>query len=60
MPVPVINPGPLIYKLAELMLGLGLTHSRSAYTRPGVPKPELVHAMLDGAALGARAPAPSA
>ena len=36
--VPVINPGPLTYKLAELLLGLGLTHSRRAYRKPHVPK----------------------
>ncbi|MEC8764852.1 MAG: hydrogenase expression protein HupH, partial [Pseudomonadota bacterium] len=29
--VPVINPGPLTYKLVEVMLGLGLSHSRAAY-----------------------------
>ena len=31
LPVPVINPGPLTYKLAELCIGLGLSHSRRAY-----------------------------
>ena len=50
LPVPVINPGPLTYKLAELALGLGITHSRSAYPRPLVPKPELFEAMLAAAA----------
>jgi len=50
LPVPVINPGPLTYKLAELALGLGLTHSRKAYPRPLVPKPELFEAMLAAAA----------
>lgn len=48
--VPVINPGPLTYKLAETVLALGLTHSRRAYQRPHVPKAEMVHAMLSGAA----------
>jgi allantoin racemase len=48
LPVPVINPGPLIYKMAEAFLDLGLTHSRHAYQMPGVSKPELVHALLDG------------
>ena len=37
LPVPVINPGPLTYKLAELVLGLGLTHSRVAYRKPQAP-----------------------
>lgn len=50
LPVPVINPGPLTYKLAELVLGLGLSHSRKAYPRPNVPKLEMLAAMLDAAA----------
>jgi allantoin racemase len=50
LPVPVINPGPLTYKLAEAVLGLGLTQSRRAYPKPQVPKPGMVHAMLDAAA----------
>jgi allantoin racemase len=49
LPVPVINPGPLTYKLAECILGLGLTHSRKAYPKPSVPKPEMLHAMMDAA-----------
>ena len=50
LPVPVINPGPLTYKLAELVLGLGLSQSRKAYPKPAVPKPGMVHAMQDAAA----------
>ena len=50
LPVPVINPGPLTYKLAELALGLGLTHSRKAYPKPLVPKPDVYEAMLAAAA----------
>jgi Asp/Glu/hydantoin racemase len=50
LPVPVINPGPLSYKLAELALGLGLSQSRRAYPSPEVPKPEMVRAMLEAAA----------
>jgi allantoin racemase len=50
LPVPVINPGPLTYKLAETMLGLGLTHSRKAYPRPNVPKLAMIHATMDAAA----------
>jgi allantoin racemase len=50
LPVPVINPGPLSYKLAEAVLGLGLTHSRHAYPKPEVPKVELTHTMLEAAA----------
>ena len=50
LPVPVINPGPLTYKLAETMLGLGLTQSRRAYQSPSVPKQAMIRAMLDAAA----------
>ena len=50
LPVPVINPGPLTYKLAETVLGLGLTHSRKAYPKPTVSKLNLAHAMMDGGA----------
>jgi len=50
LPVPVINPGPLTYKLAELMLGLGLSQSRKAYPRPNVPKLDMLGAMLEAAA----------
>jgi allantoin racemase len=46
LPVPVINPGPLTYKLAETVLGLGLSHSRRAYPKSPVPKDDVVHAML--------------
>lgn len=49
LPVPVINPGPLTYKIAETLLGLGLTHSRRAYPKPLVPKFNMIHAMLDAA-----------
>ncbi len=48
LPVPVINPGPLTYKLAEAVLGLDLTHSRTAYPTTPAPKHTLIHAMLDG------------
>ena len=48
--VPVINPGPLTYKMAEGMLGLGLSHSRKAYPRSPAPKIDVVTAMLDTAA----------
>lgn len=49
LPVPVINPGPLTYKIAEVMLDMGLTHSRSAYPRPEVAKLDVVRAMLSAA-----------
>lgn len=50
LPIPVINPGPLTYKLVETMLGLDLTHSKAAFPAPLTPKPEMVHAMLKAAA----------
>ncbi len=50
LPVPVINPGPLTYKLAETMLALGLTQSRQAYRGPDVEKREMIHAMAKAAA----------
>lgn len=52
LPVPVINPGPLTYKLAEAMLGLNLTQSRTAYPNPNVEMVDTVRAMV---AAGARA-----
>lgn len=53
LPVPIINPGPLSYKLVELFLALGLTHSRITYPKPMVPKPDMAHAMLDAAYVAA-------
>ena len=46
--IPVINPGPLTYKLAEAVLGLGLTHSRAAYPVSPAPRRAMIHGMLDG------------
>lgn len=50
LPVPVINPGPLSYKLAEAALALGLTQSRKAHARPTVPKLDMIDAMMTAAA----------
>lgn len=36
LPVPVINPGLIAYKQAELLVQLGLTHSKAAFPAPGV------------------------
>ncbi len=49
LPVPVINPGPLTYKLVEFVLGLGLAQSRKAYPMPLVPLPDMAHTMMDAA-----------
>jgi allantoin racemase len=50
--VPVINPGPLSYFVAEALAALNLTQSRRAYPSPQVAKPDTIRAMLD-AAIGA-------
>ena len=34
LPVPVLNPGVVAYKLCELFLDLGLAHSKKAYPAP--------------------------
>lgn len=51
LPVPVINPGPLSYKVAEMMLALGLSHSTEAYRSPAVPKADIYKAMMTAAAI---------
>ncbi len=38
LPVPVINPGQVAYKQLELLIGLGLTHSKKAFPAPEVGK----------------------
>ena len=43
---PVINPGPLTYKLIEAMLGLNLSHSRAAYPASPMPRTEMIAAMM--------------
>ena len=50
LPVPLINPGPLTYKLVENLLALGLTHSRTAHPKPLVQKDGMIHAMMQAAA----------
>ena len=50
LPVPIINPGPLSYKVAEAALALGLAHSRVGYPAPMHPRLDMLHAMLDVAA----------
>ncbi len=49
LPVPVINPGPLSYKIAEAALALGQSHSRTAYPQPMHPRLDMLSAMLDAA-----------
>ena len=45
LPVPVINPGPLSYKMAEAALALGLRHSRAGL--PGADASAAGHAASD-------------
>ena len=49
LPVPIINPGPLSYKIAEAMLALGHSHSRIGYPKPMHPRLEMLEAMLAAA-----------
>lgn len=45
LPVPIINPGPLSYQIAQTALALGLRQSRQAYPRPMHPRLEMLEAM---------------
>lgn len=47
LPIPVINPGQVSYKLCELVLNLGLTHSRKAYPSPENPNDAAYHAFVN-------------
>ena len=40
LPVPVINPGVICYKLCEVFLEIGLTHSKHAFPSPELPNDE--------------------
>lgn len=51
LPVPVINPGLVTYKLAELLLETGLSHSKRAFPDPEVKKDDEI--LSRGAAHGA-------
>ncbi|MCU1719061.1 aspartate/glutamate racemase family protein [Pseudomonas sp. 5P_3.1_Bac2] len=44
LPIPVINPGQVSYKLCELLLSLDLRHSRKAYPAPQAPNDAAYHA----------------
>ena len=49
LPVPIINPGPLSYKIAESMVALKLTHSRKSFPHPLVPQGDMIDAMIAAA-----------
>ena len=48
--VPVINPGPMTYKMAEMMISSSLSHSRKAYPISPASRHEMIVAMMDSAA----------
>lgn len=43
--VPVISPGPLAIKLAEVLVTLGLSHSKQAYLSPEVVQDDKLHSL---------------
>lgn len=47
--VPVVNPGPASYAMAELLVDTGLSHSRSCYLRTPAPRLDLYAAMAEAA-----------
>jgi len=49
LPVPVINPGPLTYRLAKTAINLKLSHSRAAFPSPDTPALTRLGAMGDAA-----------
>lgn len=55
LPVPVINPGPLSYKMAEAALALGLSHSRAGYPAPMHPRLDMLQTMLVAAQVSDKA-----
>jgi len=46
LPVPVINPGLIMYKLCEVYLELGLSHSKHAFPAPEILKDDEVFSRL--------------
>lgn len=50
LPVPLVNPGPLTYKMIETFLALGLKQGRAAYTPPVEPRLDMLHAMMKAGA----------
>lgn len=50
LPVPIVNPGPMSYRLAQAAIRLKLSHSGAAYPAPLTFSPGSVRAMGDAAA----------
>lgn len=46
LPVPVLNPGVVSYKICEMLVELGLSHSKKAFPSPTDPKDEMLMKML--------------
>jgi allantoin racemase len=42
LPVPVVNPGLIAYKLCEVFLETGLTHSKRAFPTPEMPNDAMI------------------
>jgi len=42
LPIPVINPGQIAYKLCELFLQLNLSHSKKAFASPEKPDDDMI------------------
>ncbi len=49
LPVPVLNPGVIAYKIAEMLVELGLSHSKVAFPPPGEPRDNLIFTRLAAA-----------
>ncbi len=52
LPVPVLNPGLIAYKIAEMLVELGISHSKVAFPAPNEPRDNLIFTRL--AAAGGR------
>lgn len=44
--VPVLNPGLVAWKQLELLIGLGLSHSKKAFPAPEVPRADMIRRAL--------------
>ncbi len=42
LPIPVINPGLIAYKLCEIFLETGLSHSKKAFPSPEMPNDDII------------------
>lgn len=51
LPTPVLNPGVIAYKMAEMLLELGLSHSKTAFPLPNEPKDKTVFEMMDAVSM---------